>query len=298
MKVLLLSSTLVLLLFSCGKSDQEISDELHAKIQGDWYLPREDDGRVFITNEYVTISFEDTIFANQYASRYSHFTIHSDTLIIDHKELSPGLNQSIQKYKIIYIGENWMKLFPIEKKERKWNTEKGFNDTLCFKKVLSKNSIKPQSIGFFIASTFGSIRPTYIEIKSNREIIYFEDHFDYEVSKKGRLSRSEYAEIIKCIHHLPLKTLKDRYETGATDQCEYAITINYDHKQKHVDSYGLDEAPVELQFLFNKLYLLPTKCQLKDSDKPLNRSYFWHRNICYHWDLPMELPPLKFSEPK
>lgn len=298
MKTLLLSLPLVVLLVSCGKSDQEISDELRAKIQGDWFVPRENDGRVSLTNDYLTISFEDTIFANQYASRHSHFTIHSDTLIIDHKEPSPGLNQVLQKYKIIYIGKKWMKLLPLEKKEREYNTFKGFNDTLCFKKMLSENHIKPTSIGFFIASTFGSIRPTYIEIKSNRDIVYFEDHYDSEISKKGRLSRLEYAEIIKCIHHLPLKTLKDRYETGATDQCEYAITVNYDNKQLHVDSYGVDEAPVELQLLFDKLYLLPTKCQLKECETPLTDTYFWKRNIMYHWDLPMELPVVKFREPK
>jgi hypothetical protein len=296
MKIVLLHAALVLFLVGCGKSDQEISDELHAKIRGDWYVAFEKNENILA--EYAFLSFEDTLVANQYACRYSHYTIQSDTLIIDHKVPSESLRWNIRKYKIVHIGKNWMKLVPLAKNERSQSTLDKSKDTLCLKKAHPKNNIKPTSVGFYIASTFGSIRPTYIEIKSNREIIFFEDHYENKISKKGMLNPSEYSEILRCIHTLPLNSLKDRYETLATDQCEYALTINYDNKQKHVDSYGLEDTPVELQLLFMKLYLLPTKCDLINSDTPLTATYFIKRNIGYDWKLPMELPPLKFNEPK
>ena len=293
MKTVLLHAALVLFLVGCGKSDQEISDELHAKIRGDWYVVLEKNENILA--EYAFLSFEDTLVANQYADRYSHYTIHSDTLIIDHKVPSKSLRWNIRKYKIVHIGKKWMKLVPLGKKESRQGTLDKSNDTLCLKKVHPKNTVKPTSTGFFIASTFGSIRPTYIEIKSNREIIFFEDHYENKISKKGMLTPSEYSEILRCIHSLPLNSLKERYETEVTDQCEYAITINYDNKQKHVDFYGLEGTPVELQMLFMKLYLLPTKCNLKEEE--FSPDYFRKLNIGFRQKILLGLtPPIIFDK--
>lgn len=204
-------------------------------------------------------------------------------------------HHTIKKYKIIHIGKNGMKL--VTTKERDENSTKQSNDTLYLKKMHPKNNIKPKSIGFYIVSTFGTIRPTYIEIKSNREINFFVGLDFNTTSKKGILSRQEYNEILRCLHNLPFNSLKDRYETGATDQVEYALNVNYDNKQKHIDSYGLEGTPAELQVLFTKLYLLPTKCQLEESKAPLTPDYFWERNIVFHWDSSVKLlPPIKLDK--
>ena len=293
MKTVFLSITLVFLLVSCGKSDQEISDELRAKIQGDWFMQNEN-------NNYYLFSFEDSLFNNNYEDHYCHYHIRKDTLIIDHHGKTNSNHPNKETYKIIHIGKKWMKLLPVDPtKDRLESFYDEPTDTLCLQKMQPKNSIKPTSFGVYIGATLNK-PTTCIEIKSTREALFLEGNYlEDKTLKKGILSHSEYTEIVKYIHYLPLKSMKDSYSArGVCGSLECALTINYNNKQKHINLHDLYSAPIEIQVLFTKLYFLTRKWELKACKTPLPENYFWKRNIRYHWDLPMELPPLKFSEPK
>jgi hypothetical protein len=284
MKTVLVSLSLLVLLLSCGKSDQEISAELHAKIQGDWYLQNEN-------NNFYLFSFEDSLFNNNYEDHYCHYCIRKDTLIIDHQGKTNNNHLNKEMFKIIYIGKKWMKLLPlVSTKDRFDSFYNEPTDTLRLQKMQPKNSIKPTSFGVYIGAT-PMKSAIYMEIKSNREILFQKDHhFQDETVKKGKLSHSEYAEVMRYINLLPMRSMKESYASYVCGFGECALTINYNDKQKHIDLHDFDDTPVELQLLFTKLELLPSKWKLKESEA-LPPFYFMERNICYHYDFPMELPP-------
>ena len=293
MKTVLLHAVLVLFLFGCGKSDQEISDELHAKIQGDWYV-------AFENSSFINLSFEDSIFIDIYDNHYSQYRIHADTLIIDHKEFRQRYNLTIEKYKIIHIGKDWMKLAPLGKTKKRF--ESFFDvpkDTLTLRKVHPKNTIRQTSIGAFIGSSlFGPA--IYLEIKSNGEIVFFERNYsEGPITKRGKLSHSEYNEIMQGIHKLPLNSLKDRYRTNySCGSRECALTINFNQQQKRIYLDDLYSTSVELQLLFSKLYLLQTRSHLQKSSTQLSEIYFLKRNIGYVHEHPLILLSPEHIEPK
>lgn len=293
MKIVLLHAALVLFLVGCGKSDQEISDELHAKIRGDWYV-------AFENTSYINFSFEDSIFIDIYDNHYSQYRIHVDTLIIDHKRFRQRYDLTIEKYKIIHIGKDWMKLAPLGKTKKRF--ESFFDkpkDTVTLRKIHPKNTIRPTSIGAFIGSSlFGPA--LYLEIKSNREIVFFERNYsEGRRTKRGKLSHSEYNEIMQSINKLPLNSLKDRYQSNySCGSRECALTINFKQQQKRIYLDDLYSTSVELQLLFSKLYLLQTRSHLQKPSTQLYESYFFKRNIGYVYEHPLILLPPEHTEPK
>lgn len=287
----LLILVIIIILFSCSQTKKYRTED----IIGDWYsAPIQNDNGI---HDYstLTFSFEDNVCSCSFTyNNFVNYKIVNDELILDAK-LEDKSNTRTSKYKIIKLTKDSLFLAIIDNKTlyitKYLNNLKV--DTLKLAKVMKKNAIKFDRIGFYSSGCFGDCPVMFLEIDSVRNILFNGISFTQNIGIfTGKLSEEDMSIILKKINALSLGNLKPFYKVNWTDDQTLSVVIRDGNNIIVSGAYGSKDEPIELRLLFNKLKEVYKNVNLtKEDSSVLNKFQLrtFHIGI-----LPLPpLPPIK-----
>jgi hypothetical protein len=222
------------------------------------------------SNPNIFLYFEEDSLCTISDYRFTdfHFSLDHDTVTIE--SFDTLNNYWLYQYTILKITENSMVLFSHP-------SDRHPADTIAFKKIHKKNTIKPSAIYFASSGCFGTCPSMYLEIDALRNVAFYgESHTKQSGGFRSKLSAAEYETILNQINNLPVDSLKDYYEAPWTDVQASGIAIESAGKLIKSTAYGSFDEPVELTMLLNKLMNIYQHVSLQP-DTSITIDYFLKR---------------------
>ncbi len=252
---------------SCHQPKQ--STALSRSIRGGWQGTIKN--AVTYTNPNIFFYFEEDSLCTISDYRFTdfHFSLDHDTVTIESFDTVD--NYSLYQYIILKQTNNELVLISSA-------SDRNPADTIAFKKIHKKNTIKPSAIYFASSGCFGTCPSMYLEIDTLRNIAFYGETYTKQSGGfRSKLSAAEYETILNMISNLPIDLLKDYYEAPWTDDQTRGIAIESAGKMLKSTAYGSFNEPVELTMLLNKLMNIYHHLPLQP-DTSITFDYFLKRS--------------------
>jgi len=258
----------LLLAIGCNEVTQQAATPSY--LDGDWASKAFKDD--WSTSKLV-FSFQDTAVCS-YLRPYVAFTpycLKGDTLVIDAAEENYVENATDRERTFRFLvnrkAENKITLQPLNLATKKLlypYKEMGVYDGLELTKMTPVNNYKFDRIAFYSTFCYGTCPVMYLEIDAQGNLLFHGLHYTGKDGfYKGKLGKKEIDLINKKLNAIHLDSLEKHYSAGWTDDQTCGMRVQIGHDIFESSAYGIDEEPVELRFLLQKLMLVYEAAELR-----------------------------------
>lgn len=279
MKTLASTYAICLLLWiSCHEATQEAAQPSY--LEGDWASKafKED----WSTRKLV-FSFQDTVCSYLYPHiGFTRYWIKGDTLVIDaaeeHYDEDSTENEGAIRFLVMKKTENIVALKPLTRATKKLLypfRDMGAYDELELTKMTPVNQYKFDRIAFYSTVCYGLCPVMYLEIDGQGNLFFHGMQYtEKEGFFKGKLGKKDFDLINKKLNAIHLDSLDKHYFAGWTDDQTCGMRVKIGNDIFESSAYGVDEEPVELRFLLQKLITVYKTADLKSDSTLIDQFQF------------------------